>query len=252
MASAGYNRNKTPTTDELLDLVKLENLGDNVFLMTFNFITFTDYGIEAINLRLDELDEVEGGLCLITTSNHPRTYSAGLNMDNFMQPVRKVQSFLGNIQRLFARFMKLSYPTIAAINGHCFAAGLMLAFAHDFRIMAKTDIARLCLSEINIGMSLPPGMAILIRNKLSHKVFKEMASFGRKYSPEECLELDIVDQISLPDSLISDAKTIAYKYKEKSEFRTEFAAIKKVMNQEAIDAAENQFLPIVGHLKEKL
>lgn len=31
--------------------------------------------------------------------------------------------------------MKISVPTVAAINGHCFAAGMMLSLACDYRIM---------------------------------------------------------------------------------------------------------------------
>jgi enoyl-CoA hydratase/carnithine racemase len=60
------------------------------------------------------------------------------------------------------RLLCFPVPTIAAINGHAFAGGFMLAFAHDYRIM-RTDRGFLCLPEIDLGMGLLPGMNAIIR-----------------------------------------------------------------------------------------
>ena len=54
------------------------------------------------------------------------------------------------MQQLLAKLMTLNVPTMAVINGHAYAGGLILALAHDFRIM-KQNSGVLCLSEINIG-----------------------------------------------------------------------------------------------------
>ncbi len=56
-----------------------------------------------------------------------------------------------------AKFLRFPMITVAAINGHAYAGGLMFAFAHDYRIMNE-DFGNLCLSEIKFGIGLAPGM----------------------------------------------------------------------------------------------
>ena len=49
-------------------------------------------------------------------------------------------------------------PTIALINGHAFAGGLMLAMFHDYRVM-NPHRGYLCLNELDFGAPLrPPSM----------------------------------------------------------------------------------------------
>jgi Delta3-Delta2-enoyl-CoA isomerase len=57
-------------------------------------------------------------------------------------------------------------PTIALINGHVFAGGLVTAMAHDYRTM-NPHKSFLCLNELEFGAGLRPAMASLFRVKLS-------------------------------------------------------------------------------------
>jgi acetyl-CoA carboxylase carboxyltransferase component len=49
-------------------------------------------------------------------------------------------------------------PTVAAINGHCFAAGFMTSLACDYRVM--TDGAKrrawMCMNEVRSYLYLKP------------------------------------------------------------------------------------------------
>ena len=45
-------------------------------------------------------------------------------------------------------------PTIALMNGHAFAAGLMLAMFHDYRVM-NPHRGFVCLNELEFGAHLP-------------------------------------------------------------------------------------------------
>lgn len=49
-------------------------------------------------------------------------------------------------------------PTMCAFNGHALAGGLILGLVHDFRIM-REEKSFVCLAELNVGISLPPGYA---------------------------------------------------------------------------------------------
>ena len=67
---------------------------------------------------------------------------------------------------LFGKMLALPVPTVAAIQGHCFAAGAMLAVAHDFRVM-RADRGFFCLPEVDIHIPFTPPMAALIQARLS-------------------------------------------------------------------------------------
>lgn len=56
-------------------------------------------------------------------------------------------------------------PTMAVINGHAFAGGLLFALTHDFRMM-KHDYGFLCLAELNLDFPLPEGLSDLLRATL--------------------------------------------------------------------------------------
>ena len=89
--------------------------------------------------------------------------------------------------------LQTGFPTIAAINGHCYAAGLFFAMAHDFRIQ-RNDFGQCCLSEINLGIPIPPGMNSHIQAKIGDFNYKKLALLGKKFEPKESLEAKIVDE----------------------------------------------------------
>src|SRR3990167_726321 len=117
-----------------LKLLKAEN---KIWLMTFKFRTFTLQAVEAVNRALDYLDAQPGELGLITTSTHQTIYSAGIDFTQFGVSRQYTIGFLMQFERLLARFLALSYPTVAAINGHCMAGGFMFAIYCDFRVQRK-------------------------------------------------------------------------------------------------------------------
>ena len=174
-------------SDEQKPIVKLEKLEDGIYLLTLLDKTFETEMIRGIHDKLTELDELcpEGPLCLITTSNHPKIFSAGLNSSFFLnEHVDTTHNKLHEYNRLNARVLSLGYPTIAAINGHCYAAGLMLAMAHDFRIQ-REDHGQCCMSEINLGINIPPGMNNHIMQKIGDFYHKKLALLGHPFQPKE-------------------------------------------------------------------
>ena len=62
---------------KLIDLKIDQDKG--IAIMTFYQFTFDKKFIRAINEELDQLEKIEGPLCLITTCSNQKIYSAGLN-----------------------------------------------------------------------------------------------------------------------------------------------------------------------------
>ncbi|MCG2942458.1 enoyl-CoA hydratase/isomerase family protein, partial [Escherichia coli] len=72
--------------------------------------------------------------------------------------------YVGRIHELFSRVLTFSLPTAAAVNGHAFGGGAMLAMAHDYRVM-RDDRGYFCFPEVDINIPFTPGMAALIQAK---------------------------------------------------------------------------------------
>eukprot|EP00483_Globobulimina_turgida_P008416 UN08433 len=85
-------------------------------------------------------------------------------------------------------------PTIAAINGHCFAAGVMLALACDWGIMLN-NCGDICFFEVKLGIPIPIGLRELIRLKMTPNTLRTATFFGKKFSCKEALNGKIFDEM---------------------------------------------------------
>ena len=63
-------------------------------------------------------------------------------------------------------------PTVAAVQGHVFAAGAMFALSHDVRVM-RADRGFFCLPEVDIRIPFSTGMSALVQGRLVKQVAHE-------------------------------------------------------------------------------
>lgn len=108
------------------------------------------------------------------------------------------------MQDLFTRVLTFSLPTVAAVNGHTFGAGAMLAIAHDYRIM-REDRGYYCFPEVDINIPFTPGMAALIQAKLSPQAAITAMSTGHRYGGPEALTVGLVDGTASEGEIVTAA-----------------------------------------------
>ena len=104
-------------------------------------------------------------------------------------------SVYSNTSKGFADCAFHSYPmpTLALINGHAFAGGLMTAMMHDYRIM-NPHKGYLCLNELDFGAPLLPPMASIFRQKIPRAdTFRTMVLESKRFNALEALKEGIVD-----------------------------------------------------------
>lgn len=84
-------------------------------------------------------------------------------------------------------------PTLALVNGHAFAAGLMTAMHHDYRIM-NPHKGFVCLNELDFGAPLKPPMASIFRQKLPRPdTYRTMVLESKRFNALEALKEGIID-----------------------------------------------------------
>jgi Delta3-Delta2-enoyl-CoA isomerase len=140
---------------------------------------------------LDQVAATESPVALVTAATG-KFWSNGLDLDWVGQHREQFGSYVLDVQEVFARVLELSVPTVAALQGHSFAAGAMLALAHDFRVM-RADRGFFCLPEVDIHIPFSAGMAALIQSRLQPQVAHEVMTTGRRYGGTDALAAGIVD-----------------------------------------------------------
>jgi enoyl-CoA hydratase/carnithine racemase len=158
------------------------------------------------------LDEFEKALDVLTDAPAPRAlvttgtgkfYSNGLDLDRLGQNADQWGPYVERVHGLFARLLTLPMPTVAAVNGHAFAAGGMLALAHDYRVM-RADRGYFCLPEVDLGLPFSPGMSALIQTRLPKITAHEAMVTGRRYGGEDAVAAGIVHQTA-PEAEVASA-----------------------------------------------
>ncbi|WP_370972019.1 enoyl-CoA hydratase/isomerase family protein [Amycolatopsis sp. cg9] len=147
------------------------------------------------------LDGVEGAL---VTTGGGKFYSNGLDLEWLTAHGDQAQQYVTDVQELFARVLTLPVPTVAAVNGHAFGAGAMLAMAHDFRVM-RADRGYFCFPEADIDIPFTPGMAALIQSKLTPAAAIASMTTGRRFGGADALETGLVDEIAADSELVKVA-----------------------------------------------
>lgn len=183
------------------------------------------------------LDRLEGGeepAALVITGSG-KFFSNGLDLDFMGAHPDEADACLAKVHRMFARVLGSSVPTVAAINGHAFAAGAMLALACDAAVM-REDRGYICLPEIDIGMVFTPGMNALLTARLSAPVAHEAMVTGRRYTAGDAVKLGMVAERAAESDVVSAAVERAAALAGKS--RGTLAGIKRGLYGPALDVLE--------------
>ncbi|MCJ1278157.1 hypothetical protein MMC21_005972 [Puttea exsequens] len=145
---------------------------------------------DAFLLALDILEHRFPKGVIITTSAIQKFYSNGLDYDSAI----KTKGFFQNhLYPLWRRLLTYPTPTLALLPGHAFAAGLMTAMMHDYRLM-NPHKGYLCLNELDFGAPLTPPMAAIFRQKLpSPNTYRAMVLESRRMGGLEALKEGVVD-----------------------------------------------------------
>lgn len=189
--------------DEKVAVVSL-NDGENRFNPEF---------LEAFLRVLDTIEQETEARTLVVRATDEKIFCNGIDL-NWIAPLLKsgekepIKAFLFKLNDLFKRIILYPMPTIAAITGHAFAGGAILACAFDFRFM-RTDRGFFRFPEVDLNIPFLPGMIALIKKAIPMYKFEEMQYTGKRLTGQECEAHHIVMKACHINDLMNEALAFA-------------------------------------------
>ena len=164
---------------------------------------FNPDSLAALNALLDEVEAAPSPRALVTAATG-KFWSNGLDLEWVGAHLEESGAFVDTVHALLARVLAFPVPCVAALQGHTFAAGAMLALAHDVRVM-RADRGFFCLPEVDIHIPFTPGMGGLIQARLTPQTAHEAMTTGRRYGGADALAAGIVDATADEGALLGEA-----------------------------------------------
>jgi len=151
-------------------------------------------------------DSVRG---LVLASDRPRFFSSGFDIrEVFAYDRDGMAAFFGRFIDLYESLYGFPKPVVAALSGHTFAGGAILAIACDFRIMAEGDFG-FALNEINLGLAVTPTIRHMLVNAVGLVHAREVLLFGEPLTPARAREIGLVRELAPADQVRDRATACA-------------------------------------------
>jgi enoyl-CoA hydratase/carnithine racemase len=205
----------------------------------------------AILAAFDEIEQDEAISSVIIGSSDAKNWSLGIDLQWMSAAMvshdhQGIRDFMYGLNRIFKRVLLYPMPVIAAINGHTFGGGTILACACDFRFM-KSDRGFFCFPEIDINIPFLPGMLAIIEKAIPYYKMEELVFTGKKTGAAELATHHvIVKACENEEALKREAVGFAKAFNKK---RPIFGEIKKRLHGRIVEIMEKEDAPFIERLQ---
>ncbi|KAH1096379.1 hypothetical protein J1N35_013300 [Gossypium stocksii] len=139
------------------------------------------------------------GSALVTVS-HGKFFCNGFDLDwvnatgSKQEAQQRFDYSLNCLTQLVQAFIFLPMPTVAAVNGHAAATGVVIPLCHDYVVMRR-DRGVLYVNDLEMGLKIPELYMAFFRAKTSGWALRDLVLRGLKVKGEELLKMGIVDAV---------------------------------------------------------
>ncbi len=183
-----------------------------------------------LHQHLDEVEAEPGPRALVLTGAG-KFFSNGLDLARFMEDPAQLGATLTELHRTVARLFLFPAYTVAALNGHTFAAGALLACGMDYRVM-REDRGYWCMNEVDIGMALDEKLASILFARLPRATAIHAMLTGHRFNASEAQSSGIVEEFAPENDVVPRAFAVAAAMADKD--RGIISAHKRVAFAEAV------------------
>jgi len=163
------------------------------------------------NEAIDDIRFDQDIQAVILVSDMPKFFSAGANIDFLKNsdPKYKTQFCLFCNETL-DKIARSPQIYIACLNGHTVGGGLEMALACDLRFMGD-DAGKIGLPEISLGVLAGTGGTQRLARQVGHSKALDLNLTGDLLSPEEALDIQLVDRVYPQDEILEQTREYAKK-----------------------------------------
>ncbi len=191
--------------------------------------------IAELSAAVDAVEASPRPRALVTTGSG-RFYSNGLDLERIraLPPIEAART-LSTFDQLLGRLLAAPFVTVAAINGHCYAAGALVALAHDFRVM-RVDRGYFCLPSVDVGIPFTTGMTRLVTAKIPPPLSQTLVVSGSRIGGAEAQRGGAVHEAVAASDVLPRAVALAEELSDKDP--ETLGTIKRRMYQPVLEHIE--------------
>jgi enoyl-CoA hydratase/carnithine racemase len=144
---------------------------------------------------------------VVVVSGEGRAFCSGIDVTSLGQMTGSLPEMIERAQAGFRNLAALSIPTIAAVHGYAYGAGLQIALACDLRVLASD--AKVGLLEINYGLIPDLCGSTRLPQLVGPGRAKRMIWLAERVDAAEAERLGIAEWVVEPDRLTATVDEIA-------------------------------------------
>jgi enoyl-CoA hydratase len=138
----------------------------------------------------------------IVLTGRGRFFSAGFDLHAPRRDEDQAAAFYELYRDTLVLLLSLPKPTVAWVQGHAIAGGLIFALACDYRLGSDGDY-KVGLNEVAVGAAYPRAAFEIVRLRLPHARAAELMLGANLYPAKESVRLGLVDEL-LPQEQARD------------------------------------------------
>jgi len=141
-------------------------------------------------------DDTIQGLML---AGEGKLFCPGLDLQELSELDRaEMERFVADFATCIAELYAFPKPMVAAIHGHAVAGGCVLTLTADWRVLRPGALVG--LNEVRVGVPLPFGVSLILRESVPRLHLEEVALLGKNYRDQAALEAGLVHEIYAGDA----------------------------------------------------
>lgn len=167
-----------------------------------------DRWLTAMHGALDDVEADDGPTSLVVTGAG-KHFCNGVNVPDLLgRPPEEINALFAALFGICARLLTFPMRTVAAVNGHAFGGGAMVAVCFDRRVM-RADRGWWCIPEADLGTQLHPLMSAVLQARLPIATAHTAITSAHRYTGAEALSASIVDEVAQADEVVVSALRLA-------------------------------------------
>jgi enoyl-CoA hydratase/carnithine racemase len=184
--------------------------------------------VEGMHGALDEAaDQAVRGLVLASISH--KVFCAGFDVvEVFAYERPKMTAYMRRFIELLDRLRTLPKPVIAAMSGHAYAGGALMALMADVRIMAEGF--NIAINEVDLGVALPARLIRAMTLAAGRPAMQPLLLGGEAITASRAHAIGLVSEIVPAIDVLPVAMTRARQLADKP-------AVAFALHKQALDAA---------------